>query len=218
MIGMFKEKIKKFFSRKGKRKKTKGQSLVEITLTFPILLLLLSGMVEFGFMLNYYLSLTDASRETARFFSNFDPFLRNEDGDIVDDDLAGFYAPAASFLLDNLEPVNTDDTSRKIDLDPAADDVIISVFSISNGIPTRYPNINNGEYREFDNYVSRFDNAEVTSRLVDTAPNTGVLLVEVFYDYHQVLKLPWLAFIPDPVALYGYTMMPLSAAEPTPIP
>jgi len=102
---MFKGKIKKFFSKKEKSKKTKGQSLVEITLTFPVLLLLLSGMVEFGFMLNYYLSLTDSSRETARFFSNFDPF--DETGQ---DDLAGFYAPAANFLLNNLEPVNSNDT------------------------------------------------------------------------------------------------------------
>lgn len=212
MIGIFKKKWKKTLSR-NKRNKAKGQSLVEITLTFPVLLLLLSGLVEFGFMLNYYLSLNDASRETARLFSNFDPF--DEAGQ---DNLTGFYAPAADFLLNNLEPINSNDTSRKIDLDPNADDVIISVFSVSNGVPTRYPRVNGGEYRKYDNHVSLFDNAEVESRLIDTAPDTGVLLVEVFYDYHQVLKLPWLAFIPDPMTLHGYTMMPLSAAEPTPTP
>ena len=33
----------------------------------PILLMLLSGVIEFGFMLNYYLDVIDATRETARF-------------------------------------------------------------------------------------------------------------------------------------------------------
>jgi hypothetical protein len=210
-----KKLIKKFFAKKGKTRKTKGQSLVEITLTFPLLLIMLSGLVEFGFMLNYYLSLTDATRETARFFSNFDPF-----DEFGNDDLNGFYAPAADFLLNNLEPANSADTSRKIALDITTDDVVISVFSVSNGtISRRFPNMNGGEYRYYDNVVSRFSNAEVESRLEATAPDTGILLVEVYYDYWQVLGLPWLApFLSDPVTLYGYTMMPLSAAEPTPTP
>ena len=216
---MFKEKLKKFFSKKDQRKKTRGQSLVEIALTFPVLLLLLSGMVEFGFMLNYYLSLTDATRETARFFSNFDPFLRDANGEIAGDDINGFYAPAASFLRDNLEPDDTEpDTSRKISLDPDEDDIIITVFSVHSGTFSRHPTSTGGEYSELGNKTSRFDNAEITSRLVNTAPDTGVILVEIFYDYHQLLKLPWLAFIPDPVHMHGYTMMPLSAAEPTSTP
>ncbi|MCI0807190.1 MAG: pilus assembly protein, partial [Chloroflexi bacterium] len=32
----------------------KGQSLVEITIMLPVLLLMLSGLVEFGFLLNTY--------------------------------------------------------------------------------------------------------------------------------------------------------------------
>jgi hypothetical protein len=37
----------------------------------------------------------------------------------------------------------------------------------------------------------------------------------VHYNYHQVLKLPWLApFVPDPMLLRAYTMMPIAAAEP----
>jgi hypothetical protein len=49
-----------------------------------------------------------------------------------------------------------------------------------------------------------------------SAPNTGVVLVEIFYNYPQILKLPVLTTIlPDPIPLYVYTIMPLSAAEPT---
>ncbi|MCF6277266.1 MAG: pilus assembly protein [Anaerolineales bacterium] len=200
-----------------KRKKEgshKAQSLVELAITLPLLLMMLSGLVEFGFMLNYYLSLNDVTRETARFFSNFDPF--NADGT---DDLStdGLYVTAAGFLLQSLEPIDANDTSRKIKLDPTTDDIVISVFSISGDIVKRFPT--SGDYHWFGNDGSRFDTAEVSNRLVSGSPNTGILLVEVFYDYHQVLGLPWLtAFIPDPVTLYAYTMMPLAAAEPTPTP
>ena len=209
-----KDKLKKLFSKKEKTRKQKGQSLVEVALVFPLLLMMLSGLIEFGFMLNFYLSLTDSSRETARFFSNFDPFDDNGH-----DDINGFYEPAAVFLLENLQPINSSDTSRKILLDPGADDVIISVISVSSGNVSRYPHINGGEYRKYGNEVSRFSNADIKARLVDSAPDTGILLVEVLYNYHQVMALPWLSpFLPDPVMLHGYTMMPLSAAEPTPTP
>ncbi|NOY99814.1 MAG: pilus assembly protein [Chloroflexi bacterium] len=193
------------------KKSHKAQSLVEIAITFPVLLMLLSGLVEFGFMLNYYLSLTDVTRETARFFSNFDPF--NPDGS---DDLT-FYQNAAGFLIQSLEPRDAQDTTKKIQLDSAADDIIISVFSVSGGTATLFPT--SGEYHWFNNDSSRFSTTDIASQLVGGAPNTGILLVEVFYDYHQVLAFPWVtAFVPDPVTLYAYTMMPLAAAEPTPTP
>ncbi|NIR63040.1 MAG: hypothetical protein GWO08_14450, partial [Gammaproteobacteria bacterium] len=48
----------------------KGQSLLELALFFPILLILLSGVVEFGLFLNQYLSIQDAARNAARFASD----------------------------------------------------------------------------------------------------------------------------------------------------
>jgi hypothetical protein len=192
----------------------RGQSLVEIAIAFPFMLMLLSGMLEFGFMLNHYIALTDSTRETARVFSNFSPF--NEDGT---DNVVGFYANAAGYLVDNLEPQFAEDTSRRITLDSARDDVVISVFSIHNNAVIRFPDSLGGQYQWFGNLDSRFSNEEIESRLVAGAPDTGILLVEVFYNYDQVLALPWIqAFLPDPVTLHAYTIMPLSAAEPTPTP
>jgi TadE-like protein len=43
-----------------------GQSLVEFALVAPVLLLLVTGIMEFGLMFNQYLSLTDAARTGAR--------------------------------------------------------------------------------------------------------------------------------------------------------
>lgn len=50
-------------------------------------------------------------------------------------------------------------------------------------------------------------------------PESGVLLVEVYYNYAQILKLPvFEQVIPDPILVYNYAVMPLSSAEPTPTP
>ena len=45
---------------------TKGQSLVEFALVLPILIALILGMVEFGWILNGQITLTSAAREGAR--------------------------------------------------------------------------------------------------------------------------------------------------------
>lgn len=52
-----------------KLKNEKGQSMVEFAIIFPILILILVGIIEFGFMFSGYLTLTNASRETARSIS-----------------------------------------------------------------------------------------------------------------------------------------------------
>jgi len=193
--------------------RVKGQSLIEIAIALPVLLILLSGMVEFGFMLNYYLSLLDSTREAARLYSNFDPFLRDEERNPIGND-PDFYQGVAATVLDSLQPASEEDTSRKIVLDSDTDDVVVTVFSVDGTNPTRI-----GEYHWFNNHSSAFSDAEIASRLYGSAPPTGILLVEVYYDYHQLLALPWItAFVPNPTMLYAYTMMPLSAAEPTPTP
>ena len=59
--------------RKQKPQKRRGQSLVEFTVLLPLLLMMISGLIEFGFMLNYYLDMIDAAREAARFAADDDP-------------------------------------------------------------------------------------------------------------------------------------------------
>jgi hypothetical protein len=47
-------------------RKEKGQSIVEFALVVPILLIFVMGIIEFGFMFNAYLTISNASREAAR--------------------------------------------------------------------------------------------------------------------------------------------------------
>ena len=48
------------------RKSEKGQSLIEFAFVLPVLLLLVLGMLEYGWMLNAKISVTAAAREGAR--------------------------------------------------------------------------------------------------------------------------------------------------------
>jgi len=183
-------------------RKPRGQSLVEFAIAFPIVIMLFAGVVEFGFILNYYLSLLDATRESARFFSNLDPFAD-----------ASFYANAAATVKDALEPRTVNDTTRKILLDSANDDVIITVYSVCGNKVVSFPSA--GGYHMYNNAASTFTNTSMQASRLSGAPNAGILLVEVVYNYHQVLALPWItAWLPNPTPLRAYTIMPIPAAEP----
>lgn len=48
------------------RRNEKGQSLIEFALILPVLLLLVLGMLEYGWMLNAKITVTGAAREGAR--------------------------------------------------------------------------------------------------------------------------------------------------------
>jgi Flp pilus assembly protein TadG len=49
----------------------RGQSLVEMALVLPLLLLLLAGIIDFGRAFNNYIIITNAAREGARAASHF---------------------------------------------------------------------------------------------------------------------------------------------------
>src|SRR5436190_1893204 len=98
-----------------------GQSLVELTLALPVLLLMLTGLLEFGFALNQYLNALDAAREGARFASDGDPTGRDT---LTDCSSADFYMQAACIAEQTMDPIG---------LNSARDDIVISVFRVLNG-------------------------------------------------------------------------------------
>ena len=52
---------------RGIHKASKGQSLVEFAMVLPLLVILIFGIIDFGMGLRSYISLTNATREGARF-------------------------------------------------------------------------------------------------------------------------------------------------------
>lgn len=82
-------------------KKEKGQSMVEFALVIPVLLLIVIGIIEFGFMFSSYLTLTNASREAVRFIS-----LGGDD--------------VSAILRANNVAVNTDPNRMEINISPTS--------------------------------------------------------------------------------------------------
>jgi len=209
--------------------------MVELALFFPVLLILLSGLIEFGFLLNEYLTLMDAARNAARFASDG---LYYQWDNVKDCSTSHFYRQTACLVNQELSmeapAIKMNDNGTPNDttddfLDPAdGNDIIISVFSFTRnqGITDRHPGGDeNGWSYAIDldqpsDKVSRFSSTDVTNSMVQMdSPNTGYILVEIFYNYDQVLALPWItAFLDNPLLLHAYAFMPLTSAEPTPTP
>jgi hypothetical protein len=74
-------------------------------------------------------------------------------------------------------------------------------------------------WSRYGHRVSQFSSDDIKARLSAGSPPTGILLVEIFFNYWQTMNLPIFSnVVPNPIPLYNYSIMPLSAAEPTPIP
>jgi hypothetical protein len=74
-----------------------------------------------------------------------------------------------------------------------------------------------GGYSYFANKSTLLSDVEIETRIAEAAgaPPTGVLLIEVFYNYPQTLNLPVFSnIIPNPIPVHAFAIMPLSAAEP----
>jgi hypothetical protein len=207
-----------------------GQSLVELAIFFPIIMLMLSGLIEFGFLLNYYLNLMDGPREGARFGVDVSPFSGTGD-----DNSLSFYESVSQQAINAIVPY---------ELNPVTDDIVISVVAIKDGsIFHRYPKAdiskgitNEGEFswNAYQKAVinpsgsypffarSKLSDADINSKLIGSAPKTGAVVVELFYSYKQQLALPWITMVvPDPIPLHMYAVSPLPAAtppDPTPTP
>jgi Flp pilus assembly protein TadG len=212
--------IKKLLSRRREadRPKPLGQSLVEFTLMLPVLMIMISGLVEFGFLLNQYLDLTDAAREAARLAV---------DSDIIHDPAGNYYDPNDPFYV-NLQDFTLDALARgsggQVSLDSSTNDnIIISSFEIVGGVVhTRYPvSYPNGvSWNSGSTHTTGISTADVNARMstLTDVPNSGLVLVEIYYEYNMILELPWITmFVPNPIMLHAYAFMPNASVAPTPV-
>ncbi|MBK7449885.1 MAG: pilus assembly protein [Anaerolineales bacterium] len=203
-------KIKTFLNSIRTEKSERAQSMVEFLIAIPVLILLLSGVVEFGFALNYYLSVLDATRYGARLGSDASPFV-DDYGSAKDN---AFYNTIYDAVIWNLDPsldpqFASIEVGRRIPVDPSADDVIVSVYSTCNGAITTVESSS-----KYGNASTALNPADLQAHLVSGSPKAGILVVEVRYNFHQVLQLPWFtAVVPDPMPLTAYSIMPLRSAE-----
>jgi len=244
-----------FFKRTLSRmhRQPRGQSFVELMLVMTILALRLAGTVEFGLLLNNYLKVLDGAREAARYDSaNLAFSWDNSTNPATLVQNPSFYNIAVSTAAATMTPVTLNPANSPTHID----DIIVSVFSLSNTHNTivRFPPGDPNGWSLCNHYaafaaaypahqipaalsvngdpdphwsacgtgrVSQITIASMQTIMnhYPAAPNSGVLVVEIYYNYPQLLKLPVLTTVlADPVPLYVYTIMPLSSAEPTQVP
>lgn len=212
-----KNKISAFW----KRIPPHGQSLVELAIFFPIIMMMLSGMIEFGFLLNYYLNLMDGPREGARFAADRTPFL---DGTINPDPT--FYNQPDPLQTPGIVQI-VENAIRPYSLKSTEDDIVVTILAMDDdgSLFGRFPDNAmrcavtplQSSYCYFGNYTSKFTNTEFTDMITSSAGanKMGAVVVELFYSYHQELALPWITVVvPDPIPLHVYAVSPLPVAAP----
>ena len=218
-IGHFMDPIRSFLKRH-----PSGQSLVEFTILLPVLLMMLSGLIEFGFLLNAYLDLIDAAREAARFAANDNPTV----GVPTDPYPAqanfwhrGWKNARSSLYTASDARINWN-TTLPTDCIGVGGDIVVSAFSVlGTTVDKRWPlGYGDNGASNCGNYFSKLTTAQVNTILSGASiPNSGFVVVEIYYEYKMILGLPWIsAFVPDPIVLYAYTIMPNTDVEPTPTP
>jgi len=126
----------------------RGQSMLELALVLPILLLLLVGMVEVVVFIGRYLDLLDLTREAARFGSQHDPDITdlaagnfpapgNYDCSASNSynffyDTACVFSPPSDQIATCQQTTFCNGMNQYVPLDLTTDDVVITVFTVND--------------------------------------------------------------------------------------
>jgi len=211
-----------------------GQSLVELAIILPLLLLMLAGMVEVAFGMFAYLTALDLTREAARFASvrNYNELNPTDElhpaayvadaASACNDSVLHYYYDAACFFTDpDLNPFLEFNAAKY-------DDLVITVFTVANNqVSDRHPDPvwslwdDNWQKDCQGNVVTTdpfFTDDYLESRFVADAPTErGVVTVEAYVCYDLIMNLPFISnWIPSPFRIHAYTVMPAPEAIPTP--
>ncbi len=212
-----------------------GQSFVELALIIPLLLVVLAGLTEVGFYMFTYLNALDLTREAARFASTrdfnvlkvTDPNPNHLPMSACTDNVLHYYYDTACFFVDPqlnpwlpINPNNFDDVTISV-FSVNDNNVIIQRFPLPSGVWSLYNN--NWQKDCSGNVVTTqptISNATIQNDFMSGAPHSkGLVLVEVYYCYHQILNLPFFSqFMSNPLRMHAYSIMPAPEAIPTPTP
>ncbi|MEE4195794.1 MAG: TadE/TadG family type IV pilus assembly protein [Anaerolineae bacterium] len=238
---------KKHFLIVPKEQRRKGQSLIEMALIVPILLIMVLGLVEVAAFMGAYLDALDLVREAARFASLRDPFYvgptdmncSTEAFDYYYDTVCIFSPPAGDARCTIGDPF-CNGVNSATTLDMTRDDIVISAYTVvDQNVTATYPppdgyyaysdhdsdTVNNGNWQkncegDVVRFTPYFTAAKMNSYLSPNAPpKRAFVAVEYYYCYEQMLKAPVLyQIMPEVMRIHVYTVISLPAAIPTSTP
>jgi hypothetical protein len=212
--------------KKWRLRSTEGQSLVEMALVMPLLLLMFVGLIEIGFALRNYLVLVNANREGARFAARGRWFEEDSVPEIFNrvvaaagvdqrgDELIQFMRTEPIGDLDPNTvirvayiqvPDQVDATGGLVDEPPT-----ISVWS-TGPLPDGADPIDVhavAEAARQENYIFNANYYASDPPLLDVASEDNFVIVETWYEHEQWLKLPiFTAILPETFTLYAHSTM-----------
>lgn len=185
--------------------RARAQSFLELALVLPVLLIMLLGLVEVAIFIGRYLDVLDLTREVARQAAREERF----------DNPTAFFNDTFSYLTPPPTGLNS-----YIVIDPAVDDVVVSVFDLRGGGDWIMRNLTTTNENYKKNCAGNPARAQPHFTLgnvitVGSPPsNEGMVAVEVFYCHQLALNLPILsAFVPNPVQIHAFTIFPFPAIK-----
>lgn len=227
------------------RRRQAGQSVVELAIAFPVLLLLFVGLIELGLVLRSYLVLVNADREAARYAARAPKFVDENLQDITNPVIAARAVDAAGdlnidlsdpggnftvfihhFHIDTGQPGDGSDDDVRLNDVPTVDDCPPPCVHTCSDWWNLY-GAAVVPYREGPDRASQVNLLNKCQQLFDDNENFNaamaaqvppgdvyepspleVVVVELFYDHAQALKVPFFTLIiPDPLPLHIATEM-----------
>jgi len=201
----------------GRRRRERGQGLLEMAVILPVLLILMLGVVEVGYALRNYLRVVNANREGARFAARG----QFEDTRVGERVMASGGTDAAlgeHFLRTDIggtDP-NTGFIITHIKMDSAGD-VVESTIWVSGVMPTEAGELR--LIRETDSIISttlpqiierhrestQSINATRAAAMYEPMDN-HIVIVETYFMHHPLWNNPLLP-LPDPWMMHARTEM-----------
>lgn len=206
------------------RKNERGQSLVEMAIITPLLLMMLLGIFEVGYVLRNYLVIANVTRETARFATKPNNLT------ITDSETTG-YNKIISHSITSAAGQLHNELYQPGESGMVISNIIASVTMTDceyNNYHVVYPGDFGREdlsYSTAPQYTSRLDylreaqkvgerHRDIACRYRDEGgqplgiPQEHVVIVEMWYTSHQLLGVPLLSNpLTDPIPLYSKTVM-----------
>jgi hypothetical protein len=214
--------------KKWRLRRDEGQSLVEMAMTLPLLLLMFVGLIEIGAALRDYLIVVNANREGTRFAARgywFDSEESREEifnrviaaagieqrgGDLVQflrpeiiGDLPANTCMSITYVQVPAQAVFLEDgVTRQLVDQPAS-----ASGPWFRGCPDSPAtvDIDLGELEAANREFNR--KYFVEDPLLDQPSADDFVIVEIWFDHEQLLKVPLFGFLPDEFTLYARSQM-----------
>jgi hypothetical protein len=215
--------------KKWRLRRNEGQSLVEVAMTLPLLLLMFVGLIEIGAALRDYLIVVNANREGTRFAARGYWFESEENREEIFNrviaaagveqrggNLVQFLRPEAIGEL----PENTcmsityvQVPAQAVFLEDGVTRQLVDQPASANGPWSRgtcpdSPTAVEIDLGELEDANRAFNEKYcVAEPLLDQPSADDFVIVEIWFEHEQLLKVPIFGFLPDEFTLYSRSQM-----------